>query len=344
MRGLVLLALSVALAWLYKALQPPPPTVCGTPFGPPVTASRVRLHDGRFLAYKESGVLKEKANYKIINVHGFRGTRNDIIPVSKGVIEELGIYFVGFDRAGYGQSDPDPARTVKSAAFDIQELADILELGPKFYVVSISIGGYSAWSTIKYIPHRLAGVAMLCPVGNYWWAGLPFKEAFKAFRLQPVQDQVAVSVAHYAPWLTYLWNTQKWFPSSSAASGKMYFLNDMDKDIMKKTIARLQSGGGSLDESIQQGVYESLFCDMNNMFGSWEFDPGDLKNPFSNGEGSVHIWHGDEDFLVPMMLQKYVHRRLPWVHLHELPGYGHSLPAVNGLPDRVVRALLVNES
>ena len=70
------------------------------------------------------------------------------------VIESLGIYFLHFDRAGYGESDPYPARSVKSEAFDIQELADKLEIGSKFYVLGISMGGYPVWSCLKYIPQR----------------------------------------------------------------------------------------------------------------------------------------------------------------------------------------------
>lgn len=342
MRNLFLLALSIILAWFYKGLQPPPPTICGTPFGPPVTAPRLKLHDGRFLAYKESGVPKGKANYKIIHAHGFRGSRHDIPPVSKSVIEELGIYIVGFDRAGYGQSDPNPGRTLKSDALDIEELADILELGPKFYVIATSIGGYSAWAMIKYIPHRLAGVAMLAPVTNYWWRGIPFAEAFKAFRLQPGRDRVAVSVAHYTPWLTYWWNTQRLFPKSSVIEMKLEYLNEVDKDIMKKI--RSLPEGRFRNEATQQGIYESLLRDMNNMFGSWEFDPGDLTNPFPNDEGSVHIWHGVEDYLVPLMLQRYIHRRNPWVRLHEVAGAGHVLAGVEGLPDQVMKALVLNEA
>lgn len=69
-------------------------------------------------------------------------------------MEELGIYFLSYDRAGYGESDPNPKRSVKSEAFDIQELADELEIGEKFYVIGISMGGYAAWSCLKYIPHR----------------------------------------------------------------------------------------------------------------------------------------------------------------------------------------------
>ena len=70
------------------------------------------------------------------------------------LVEELGIYFLTYDRAGYGESDPDPKHSVKSEAFDIQELADQLELGARFYVIGISMGSYAAWSCLKHIPHR----------------------------------------------------------------------------------------------------------------------------------------------------------------------------------------------
>ena len=70
------------------------------------------------------------------------------------IVKELGIYIVSFDRPGYGESDPNPKRTVKSMALDIEELADQLELGSKFYVIGISMGGQVLWSCLKYIPHR----------------------------------------------------------------------------------------------------------------------------------------------------------------------------------------------
>lgn len=71
------------------------------------------------------------------------------------MVEELGIYFLSFDRAGYGESDPNPMRNVKSEAMDVQELADQLHIGSKFYVIGSSMGGYAAWSCLNYIPHRL---------------------------------------------------------------------------------------------------------------------------------------------------------------------------------------------
>ena len=70
------------------------------------------------------------------------------------IVEELGIYVVSFDRPGYGESDPNPKRTVKSMALDMEELADQLGLGSKFYVIGFSMGGQVIWSCLKYIPHR----------------------------------------------------------------------------------------------------------------------------------------------------------------------------------------------
>jgi pimeloyl-ACP methyl ester carboxylesterase len=70
------------------------------------------------------------------------------------LLEELGVYIVSFDRPGYGESDPDPKRSVKSLALDVEELADKLELGAKFYVMGFSMGGQAVWGCLKFIPHR----------------------------------------------------------------------------------------------------------------------------------------------------------------------------------------------
>lgn len=71
------------LGWAYKAIQPPPPMICGSPDGPPVTSPRVKLSDGRHLAYRETGVSKEEARYKIIVVHGFDSSKDLQLPASQ---------------------------------------------------------------------------------------------------------------------------------------------------------------------------------------------------------------------------------------------------------------------
>lgn len=69
-------------------------------------------------------------------------------------MEELKIHILLFDRAGYGDSDPNPKRSLKSEASDIDELADKLQLGSRFYVLGVSLGCYPVWSCLRRIPNR----------------------------------------------------------------------------------------------------------------------------------------------------------------------------------------------
>lgn len=70
------------LGYAYFAIRPPPPKICGTPGGPPVTSPRVKLNDGRHLSYKERGVAKEEAKHKIIISHGFDDSKDFKINLS----------------------------------------------------------------------------------------------------------------------------------------------------------------------------------------------------------------------------------------------------------------------
>ncbi|KAI3995118.1 hypothetical protein MKX01_031920 [Papaver californicum] len=339
-RTISLVLLMGFMAWAYQTVQAPPPKIWGSPDGPSVTASRVKLSDGRYLAYKEHGVSKDQAKYKIIYIHGFDSCRLDSMPLSQELAKELGIYMVSFDRAGYGESVPNPKRTEKSTALDIEQLADQLGLGSKFYVVGFSMGGQATWGCLKYIPHRLSGAALLAPVVNYWWAGFPANVSKEAYNEQLVQDQWALRVAHYAPLLTYWWNTQKWFPPSSAVVHNPAIFSRQDKELMPKLAEWVKHAA----QIRQQGDFESLHRDLMVGFGSWEFDPmSDIENPFQNNEGSVHVWQGDEDLLVPASLQRYVAGKLPWVHYHELTGAGHMFPFGDGISDIILKALLLGE-
>lgn len=73
-------------------------------------------------------------------------------------------------------------------------------------------------------------------------------------------------------------------------------------------------------------------------FSTWDFDPMDLSNPFPRNDGSVHIWQGYEDKLIPFLLQRHVSKRLPWIQYHELADSGHLL--IHTASDEILRALL----
>ena len=141
---------------------------------------------------------------------------------------------MSFDRAGYGQSDPNPKRSIKSDVEDVEDVADGLKLRPKFYVIATSIGGYTGWGLLKYKPERLAGIALSAPVVNFWWPGLPKSELTKAWDTQRIGDKMSLSITHYLPSLTYWYNMQKLFPTATVSSGDgITAFNDKDQEIMK---------------------------------------------------------------------------------------------------------------
>ncbi|KAL4592234.1 hypothetical protein LXL04_005222 [Taraxacum kok-saghyz] len=334
-------------AWAYQTAFPPPPRTVGSPGGLPITSPRLKLRDGRHLSYIEFGVPKEEAKYKLIFIHGFNLNKFHnpfAATASPDLVKELGVYFVAIDRPGYGESDPDPKRTVKSLPFDIEELADHLNLGPKFYIAGYSMGGQVAWSCLKYIPHRLAGAVLIAPGINYWWPNLPSNLTNDVFSRQLPQDRWSLRVAYYLPWLTYWWNSQKWFPSFSFIDEVHLALSPSDMAVASKLFSAMDPYQMQAwhTQPRQQGDFESLHRDLNIGFGKWDFDPMDIKNPFPNNNGSVHIWQGDEDLIVPVTPQRYIANQLPWVKYHELTGIGHLLAFADGVIDSILKELFIN--
>ncbi|KAK9048306.1 hypothetical protein SSX86_032731 [Deinandra increscens subsp. villosa] len=334
---LLLVLFAEFCAWAYQTTLPPPPTKLGSPDGLPLTSPRITLRDGRHLSYIESGVPKDVAKSKIIYVHCFDCSKYQNpfrFAASPAVIEELGVYIVALDRPGYGESDPDPKRTVESLALDIEELADELNLGEKFYVAGYSMGGEVIW---------LQGAVLISPAVNYWWHNLPSNLTNEAYSRQLQQDQWSLRVAHYLPWLTYWWNTQSWFPGFSVITQNPVVFSPADIEVVAKLNAMITDPNQAELMKTQprlQGEFESIHRDMNIGWGKWEFDPLDLENPFQNSNTSVHLWMGDEDRIVPVTLQRYIAQKLAWITYHEVVGGGHTFAFADDMGSNILKALL----
>jgi len=95
----MVIPISVALVVIfvglvYKAIKPPDPKICGSIGGPQVKSPRVKLSDGRNLAYKEFGVPKEEARYKIIVIHGYNSSKDQTLAVSQVCFNYLFFFYV----------------------------------------------------------------------------------------------------------------------------------------------------------------------------------------------------------------------------------------------------------
>ncbi|CAN1171398.1 hypothetical protein LINPERPRIM_LOCUS7949 [Linum perenne] len=332
------LDLSWVLAdWIWAMQLSPPPQQAdrkGEDQAGDGDSAGIKLSDGRYLAYREKGVPISKAKYKIIIVHGFGSSKEMNFLAPQELIEELGICFLVYDRAGYGESDPNPTRSVKSEALDIEELADQLELGSKFYVIGVSMGSYPVWSCLK-----LEGAALIVPVVNYKWTSLPRSLIRDDYRRKLVQ--LTYWFSYYAPSILHWWVTQQWLPSSSVLERNRMFFNPHDIEILKKIPGFPML---SKDKLVEREVFDTLRHDFMAGFGEWEFDPTELKNPSSpSNTSNVHIWQGYEDRVVPFQLQRFISGKLPWIRYHEVPEGGHLIVHYSGLGEAVLKSLLLGE-
>ncbi|KAI7731422.1 hypothetical protein M8C21_007792 [Ambrosia artemisiifolia] len=321
------LGMSCCLRISDQPTRPAPPSECDSTsvlddvVVEPISSSRIKLSDGRYLAYKERGVPKNIANYRIIIVHGFASNKEMNFMASQELMDELGIYLVQFDRAGYGESDPFPKRSLKSEASDIQELADQLQLGSKFYLIGV-----------------LAGVALVVPFINYRWPSLPHELIQDDYRKN--LSRWAVWIARHTPGLLHWWMTQKMFPSSSVLDRNPKFFSNKDLEVLKNTPGyQLLSKSKLKDEPI----FHSLRKDFIVAFGKWDFDPLTLNDPFGQSQGRLHMWQGYEDKVVPVELQRYISTRLPWIKYHEVPDGGHLLVYDSDVCEAILRSLLLGD-
>lgn len=299
---------------------------------------KIKLSDGRYLAYKEKGVPMNLSNYRVIIVHGFASNKEMSFMASQKLMDEFGIYLVQFDRAGYGESDPNPKRSLKSEASDIQELADQLQLGSKFYLIGVSVGSYPTWSCIKTIPERLAGVALVVPFINYRWPSLPDDLIQDDYRKNLTRWTVWIS--RHTPGLLHWWLTQKMFPSASVLDRNPNFFSAKDLEVLKNTPGYQLVSKSKLKE---EPIFNSLRKDFIVAFGKWDFDPLNISNPFGESESQLHIWQGCEDKVVPVELQRFVSKRLPWIKYHEVGDGGHLLVYDSDVCEAILRSLLLGE-
>ncbi|KAK6936001.1 Alpha/beta hydrolase fold-1 [Dillenia turbinata] len=313
----------------------------------PPNATRILLPDGRYLAYEERGVPADKARFSVITLHSFLSSRLAGIPgLKSSLLEEYGIRLVTYDLPGFGESDPHPDRNLESSARDMLHLADALGVSDKFWVVGHSSGAMHAWAALRYIPDRLAGAAMLAPVVNPYESSLTKEEREKIWKKWTPKKKFMYFIARRMPGLLAFFYRQSFLSGRHGQIDKWLFLSLGTRDralIMDPVFEEFWQR--DVEESVRQGSTKPFVEEAALQVSDWGFSLSDLKihnnrqpkgifdwlkSMYSDAEqelvgflGSIHIWQGMDDSVVPPSSTDFIHRILPSAAVHKLPNEGH---------------------
>jgi pimeloyl-ACP methyl ester carboxylesterase len=265
----------------------------------------IRLRDGRRLAYAESG---DPDGWPVLGCHGSPSSRLERHVEDEGAYRRWGVRWIVPDRPGFGCSDPQPGRRVLDWPDDVRQLLDHLAI-ERFAVLSLSGGAAYALACAHAFRERVRAVGVLggAPPPDVPWPWprwVPERVQAAAHRpsrgaalLQPLFAPTALRPALIPRYLQVR-------------------LNSADRGVIGRPAVRR-----ILSETFAEGLRNgsaALAADRALLFRPWGF-------PLSTVRQHVDVWHGTQDWVVPVALARVLTAMLPDSSPHWFPGEGHFL-------------------
>jgi len=263
--------------------------------------------DGRTLAVADAG--NESGPAVVVN-HGTPGSRllwRELIEDA----EARGMRLIGYDRPGYGGSDPHPGRTAADVAGDVAAIADALGI-EQVAVEGGSGGGPHALACAALLPDRVVAVASLAGVAPYPAEGLDWLDGMGQDNL----DEFAATLAGREALERYLGKAASEMLSAepkAIAEALLSLLSPPDRAVLTGELAEY------FHEATRVGVEEQLdgWIDDDFVFvNPWGFRLEDIRVP-------VQLWHGAQDRFVPIAHGRWLADRIPGVETHLTDEDGH---------------------
>jgi len=274
---------------------------------PPLVSGRIRLSDGRMLAYSEHGRLSGEP---VLFFHGIPGSRLFRHPDSS-IAMSLGARVITVDRPGFGLSDFKPRRRLLDWPDDVAELADALNID-RFAVAGISGGGpYVAACALK-IPHRLTAAAMISSVGPL--------EARGATNDMLWYLRLLFGMARHSGTMAWL----SWWLANAARSQNGEQFRNLEVDGLPRSERRLLENpdvrrmlSEDYTEALRHGV-RGIACDMTLLAHPWGCRLEDIAM-------MIHLWHGDDDVRATPSMGRYLANVIPDCRPVFFSGEGHEV-------------------
>ncbi|GBG73019.1 hypothetical protein CBR_g12738 [Chara braunii] len=286
----VLVAAAAASLWSLFMSKPtnlsPLSLISSDPAFSVITAARVQLPDGRHLAYREWGASWEDAKHTVIVAHGMVSSRRLGIPgVNPDLLKEYDVRLISYDRPGFGQSDPDPSRTLKSGAKDIAAFAKLVNVTHRFWVLGYSGGGPHALSAARFIPDDIEGVVLWAPVVNPYSPDLTAEEARSVWSQVPLKFEFML--ARRAPWILTTYMERGFLPHLWQGIADLGMqVGKKDREFFKwHGLKTLQE---DVRECLRQGRGNHVAEELRLYVSDWGFRLDDLNRNLTGTVDQVH--------------------------------------------------------
>ena len=282
----------------------------------------VTLSNGRRIGFAEYGPPNGRP---VLWFHGTPGARRQVPPTAREAADQLGVRIVALERPGIGASSPHAYDSILEWAEDVEECIDQLGID-RFGIVGLSGGGPYALACAYRMPDRTVAVAVIGGVAPTRGEDAPEGGVVRlTARFSSVLDLLHEPLSH-GLW-ALVWALR---PLASPAFDLFArFSPAGDKEVFAAPGMKVMFLDDLLRASRRQ--LRAPVSDLRLFGRPWGFSPRDVAVP-------VLLWHGDEDYIVPVAHSEHVADLLPGAELRINPGAAHLANLTLG--DEVLEAIL----
>ena len=282
----------------------------------------VRLPDGRRLDMRVSGPA---GGLPLVFHHGTPGAATPVRALERAA-HARGLRLVTTSRPGYGDSSPQPGRSVVDVAADTA--AVLAAVGAeRCLVAGWSGGGPHALACGARLGPAvavlvIAGVAPYGAPGLDWMAGMGEENITEFSAALQGEDRLR-------PYLLHEREQLKDVTAAGIVASLETLLPDVDRAVLTGEFG--EDLAASFHEAMRTGVEGWLEDDLA-FAGSWGFGLEEISVP-------VMIWQGSADLMVPLSHGQWLASNLPGASAHLEEGEGHLSVGLGAL-DRMLNELV----
>jgi pimeloyl-ACP methyl ester carboxylesterase len=263
--------------------------------------SFVTLKNGRQISYAEYGV---PTGFPILYFHGFPSSRLDwLLFNDEPLLSLLNVRIIAPDRPGYGYSGFQRGRKLIDWPEDVLELADQLRIG-RFSILGISGGGPYALACAALLDDRLQKTGIVCSMGPHDAPGARDGTSWTLPDMNPIKRRLMLKLTAFG-----MNRDPDQFLERSRATFSEPDRNLLDEPELASVFidgVREAFLGGIKGANLEAGLYTR----------PWGFE-------LSAIDAEVHLWHGAQDYNVPISIGRCVAEALPDCQANFLEEEGH---------------------